>query len=60
MNTGRLNRSAPFLRRAVAGRLFRQRPFCLIDVGASGGIEDYWRQFDPDLAAFADLRVGGT
>lgn len=52
MNSERLNRAAPFLRRVAAGRLLRERPFCLVDVGASGGIEDYWRQFEPDLAAF--------
>lgn len=51
MNTARINRSAPLTRRLSAWRTFREQPFCLVDVGASGGIEQYWRQFEPDLAA---------
>jgi len=40
------------IQHVVAGRVLREQPLCLVDVGASGGIEDYWRQFNPDLEAF--------
>jgi len=52
MNTPRTNLAAPLTRRLAAARALRAEPFCLVDVGASGGIAQYWRQFEPDLAAF--------
>lgn len=31
--------------------LFKDEPFCVIDVGCSGGIAPVWRVFEPDLRA---------
>src|SRR5262245_32751707 len=52
MNTPRLNFAAPFTRRLMEARALQAEPFSLIAVGASGGIAEYWRQFEPDLTAF--------
>jgi FkbM family methyltransferase len=39
--------------RQIADRgLLRQEPFCLADVGASGGIDGYWEVFGDSLRAF--------
>ncbi|MDH3288402.1 MAG: FkbM family methyltransferase [Betaproteobacteria bacterium] len=47
-----MNYSAPLTAGWVAGGAFTTDPFVLIDVGASGGIENHWRLFEPDLHAF--------
>jgi len=51
MNTPRVNWN-PRLTRQLAGRgVFSDKPFCLVDVGASGGIDGYWESFAPSLRA---------
>jgi FkbM family methyltransferase len=40
-------------RRLLRNLLFREEPFSIVDVGASGGIESHWSIFRPDLVAFA-------
>ena len=52
MGTPRINYSAPLTLGWVADGVFKNDPFVLIDVGASGGIEGHWRLFEPDLHAF--------
>jgi FkbM family methyltransferase len=52
MGMPRINYSAPFTRSVSARGVFASCPFVLADVGASGGIEDYWRVFQPHLKAF--------
>jgi hypothetical protein len=52
MSTPRINYAAPFTRSLLARGVFASSPFVLADVGASGGIEDYWRVFQPHLKAF--------
>lgn len=52
METPRINRKAAMTRRLVKKGIFRQAPFCLVDVGASGGINDYWEVFGESLRAF--------
>jgi FkbM family methyltransferase len=52
MYTSRLNFDAPFTRHVVATGLLRNDPFCLVDVGASGGIDHIWRLFGEDLCAW--------
>ncbi|MBF0354338.1 MAG: FkbM family methyltransferase [Alphaproteobacteria bacterium] len=52
MSTCRANRSpriAPLLARSGA---FASEPLTVLDVGASGGIDDIWRNFDPSLDAY--------
>jgi FkbM family methyltransferase len=39
-------------RHLVAEGIFRASPFCLVDVGASGGIDRYWEVFGDSLQAF--------
>ena len=39
------------IRSLVDQGVLRDQPFSLVDVGASGGIEQHWRQFDPSLEA---------
>lgn len=36
----------------VQKQLFSEENFCLLDVGASGGIADYWKAFGNDLSGF--------
>jgi FkbM family methyltransferase len=36
----------------VQKQFFNAENFCLLDVGASGGIADYWKAFGNDLAGF--------
>ena len=52
MSTPRINYSAPLTRSLVARGILSSFPFVLVDVGASGGIEQCWRVFQPDLKAF--------
>ena len=52
MQTPRVNWNPPLTQHLVAKGVFRDQPFCLVDVGASGGIDGYWEVFGPDLRAF--------
>lgn len=52
METPRLNRKARLTKHLVQRGVFRDQPFCLVDVGASGGIDGYWEAFGDDLRAF--------
>lgn len=52
MSTPRINYAAPVTKSLVESGVFRASPFVLVDVGASGGIEQYWRAFEPNLMAF--------
>jgi hypothetical protein len=47
-----MNYLAPMSRAAVRRGALSASPFVLVDVGASGGIEDCWRVFDPFLKAY--------
>jgi len=52
MSTPRINYAAR-MTNAVAGRgALTSTPFILVDVGASGGIEQCWRVFAPSLKAY--------
>lgn len=51
MSTPRVMRIAPLTRMLVQGGAFASEPFFLADVGASGGIADQWRHFEPSLRA---------
>jgi len=51
MSTPRVNRAAPIARSLVRSGIFAAEPFLLADVGASGGIADHWRVFEPYLSA---------
>jgi FkbM family methyltransferase len=42
----------PLTQRLARDRKFASAPFVLIDVGASGGIEEHWRVFQSDLRAY--------
>jgi len=52
MSTPRINYSAPMTRAAVRRGVLSSTPFVLVDVGASGGIEQCWQVFDPFLTAY--------
>ncbi len=52
MTTPRLRYAPPLTHRLVNQRVFASHPFVLIDVGASGGIEQHWRVFGDQLVAF--------
>lgn len=52
MDTPRLNLAAQVTREFVRQERFSDAPLVLADVGVSGGIPAYWRQFEPQLAAF--------
>ena len=53
MSTSRLNPYSPVLSKALAERLWGERNFFLIDVGASGGLEKHWQVFGDRLKAVA-------
>ena len=53
MSTSRLNPYSPVLSKALAERLWGERDFFLIDVGASGGLEKHWQVFGDRLKAVA-------
>ena len=53
MATSRINYSPPVLKTVIERGSLKAAPFCLVDVGASGGIENHWRVFEPYLKAFA-------
>lgn len=52
MDTPRINLAATVTQKLARHESFSSNPFVLVDVGASGGIPSYWRQFEPHLAAF--------
>lgn len=52
MDTPRLNLAAAITRELAQQGCFADAPFVLADVGVSGGIPSYWRQFEPHLGAF--------
>src|ERR1017187_6216900 len=47
------NSSGKLTRYLVDLGIFRDEPFSLVDVGASGGIQPFWRQFGDSLRAVA-------
>lgn len=51
MSTPRIQYNPLVLRNIVGGGLLDSDPFVLFDVGASGGIEQYWQAFGPALQA---------
>ena len=53
MSTGRLNPHPAILPTVLGERLWGERDFFLIDVGASGGLEKHWQQFGDRLQALA-------
>ncbi len=53
MSTGRLNAYPAILPTVLGERLWGERDFFLIDVGASGGLEKHWQQFGDRLKALA-------
>lgn len=52
MQTPRIRPQPKFTAHLVSSGVFRSAPFCLADVGSSGGIDSYWNSFAPDLNAF--------
>jgi hypothetical protein len=52
MDTPRLNLACKVTREFVRQGSFSDAPLVLADVGVSGGIPAYWRQFEPHLTAF--------
>jgi FkbM family methyltransferase len=52
MSTPRINYNPIVTKALVQSGVFHSSPFVLVDVGASGGIEQYWRAFEPSLTAF--------
>jgi len=52
MNTPRVNWKPALASHLVELGAFRDTPFCLVDVGASGGIDGYWDVFGDSLRAF--------
>jgi len=52
MGTPRINTRPLLTMHVVSQRIFSDDNFCLLDVGASGGIDQHWSAFTPDLIAF--------
>jgi len=52
VSTPRIIEAGPVTRQLVRASAFADHPFVLVDVGASGGIAQHWRQFEPALKAF--------
>lgn len=52
MTTPRMLTSPPITRGLVESGAFAADPFVLVDVGASGGIEEHWRVFSPALRSY--------
>src|SRR5215472_1144579 len=52
MNTPRINWNPPMTRHVVSTPALRDSPLCLVDVGASGGIDGYWEVFGGSLRAY--------
>ncbi len=51
MATARVNYNPSMTKRFVTDGVFKTEPFTVIDVGASGGIEQHWRIFGEQLVA---------
>jgi FkbM family methyltransferase len=49
MQTPRVNWNPPLAKHLVQSGVLRKQPFCLIDVGVSGGIDGYWEVFGDSL-----------
>lgn len=49
MQTPRINWNPPMTRYLVENGVLCDHPFCLVDVGVSGGIDRYWEAFGNDL-----------
>lgn len=43
--------NSPFIQYVLSLTLFKEDEFMLVDVGASGGIDQFWRQLEPVLKA---------
>jgi hypothetical protein len=52
MTTSRTVYSGRVTKSLVSTGAFKEHPMVLADVGVSGGIADYWRQFEPNLQVF--------
>ena len=52
VSTPRIREEGPVTSELVRRGAFAGHPFVLADVGASGGIGQHWRQFEPALKAF--------
>jgi FkbM family methyltransferase len=52
MATPRVRYNPPFTRYLVERGVLKDQPFCLVDVGASGGIEQHWQAFGSGLRAW--------
>jgi FkbM family methyltransferase len=52
MNTPRVNWNPVMTKQMAERGLFRDAPFCLADVGASGGIDGYWEVFGDSSVVF--------
>jgi len=52
LHTPRVNADPPVTRQLVNSGVFQDHPFCLVDVGASGGIDQCWEVFGKGLCAF--------
>ena len=51
MSTQRFLYNPPLTMSLVTAKLFKEQPFFLVDVGASGGIHAQWQVFMPYLRA---------
>lgn len=51
MSTQRIRYNLPLTTSLVSSNSFKEEPFFLVDVGASGGIEPHWNTFIPYLRA---------
>jgi FkbM family methyltransferase len=51
MDTPRINWNPLLTKHLVQLGVFHQDPFCLVDVGVSGGIDRFWEPFGDDLRA---------
>lgn len=51
MSLERVNYAPPLARALVTAGVFAAQPLRLLDVGCSGGIEAFWRAFEPALVA---------
>jgi FkbM family methyltransferase len=52
MHTPRVRWNPPMTKLLAGSRVMGDHPFCLVDVGASGGIDGYWESFGQNLRAF--------
>lgn len=52
MSTPRINYNPPFTQYVIEQNTLSSHPFGLIDIGASGGIEQHWQIFGSSLVAF--------